>query len=136
MAWLRKTFRNTLWITMGTAAGFAVVLAASGRWIIRVWATSAAVPTETLVLLMCVWVVISTFMNNTAIVLNAKGETRLLAWSSVLAAALNLVLSIWLVQRIGAAGVILGTIISYIAVLVVPQTLKARKVLYVGGGAD
>jgi O-antigen/teichoic acid export membrane protein len=130
MRWVRMTFRRTLWITMGAAAFFAIILATTGRWIIRVWATNAAVPTEMLLLLMCLWVLISSFMNNTAIVLNAKGETRLQAWCSVAAAVLNLVLSIYLVQRIGAIGVILGTILSYAAVLIVPQTLQAWRIVY------
>ena len=89
----------------------------------------AAVPTEQLLLLMCIWVLISTFMNNTATVLVAKGETRLQAWCSLAAAVLNLALSIYWVQRIGAAGVILGTIVSYFVILVGPQTWKVYHVL-------
>jgi O-antigen/teichoic acid export membrane protein len=127
--WVRTTFRRTMWITMGTGFGFVVVFAILGRWMIRVWATQAAVPSETLILLMCLWVLISTFMNNTAIVLASRGKTRAQAWLSIVAAALNLVLSIWLVQRIGSEGVILGTILSYLIVLVIPQTVIAREVL-------
>jgi len=97
---------------------------------IRIWATSAAVPGELLMVLMCVWVLISTFMNNTATVLVSKGATRMQAWCSVGAAVLNLGLSIWLVQRIGPVGVILATVLSYLAVLVVPQTVQAWRVLY------
>lgn len=129
LPWVRRTFRHTMWITMGTALGFAALFAVLGRWIIRIWATNAAVPDETLMLLMCAWVLVSTFMNNTATVLVAKGETRLQAWCSVGAAALNLWLSIWLVQRIGSKGVILGTILSYLIVLVVPQTWQTGQVL-------
>ncbi len=129
LSWVRRAFRHTMWITMGTAASFAILLALAGRWMIRVWATQAAVPGEALMLLMCIWVIISTFMNNTATVLVSRGETRLQAWCSVGAAALNLALSIWLVQRIGSSGVILGTIVSYLIVLVVPQTWQAMRVL-------
>ncbi|HLH37381.1 MAG TPA: oligosaccharide flippase family protein [Alloacidobacterium sp.] len=129
MAWVRQTFRRTMWITMGTAFGFSVLFALAGRWIIRVWATNAAVPSQTLMLMMCVWVIISTLMNNTAVVLFAKGETRLQAWLGLFAAALNLALSILAVQHIGSVGVILGTILSYLAVLVVPQSILAWKVL-------
>lgn len=133
LPWVRQAFRRTMWLTMGTASGFAVLFAVLGRWIIRIWATNAAVPGETLMLLMCVWVLISTFMNNTSTVLVARGETRLQAWLGVAAAALNLALSIWLVQRIGAEGVILGTIASYLIVLILPQTALALNVL--GGKA-
>jgi len=129
LPWVRRTFWRTMWITMGTAFAFALLFAVMGRWMIRIWATNAAVPGETLMLLMCAWVLISTFMNNTAIVLVAKGETRLQAWLGLLAAGLNLLLSIWLVQRLGSVGVILGTILSYAVVLIVPQTILAWSVL-------
>jgi O-antigen/teichoic acid export membrane protein len=80
-------------------------------------------------LLMCAWVLISTFMNNTATVLVAAGETRLQAWCSIAAAILNLALSIYWAQHIGAEGVILATIVSYLLILVGPQTWKVMRVL-------
>jgi O-antigen/teichoic acid export membrane protein len=129
LAWVRRTFRRTMWVTMSIALGCSVSFALAGRWIIRVWAGQAAVPTQELLLLMCVWVILSTFMNNTATVLVAKGETRLQAWCALVAAALNLGLSIYWVQRIGAVGVILGTIVSYAVVLVGPQTWKVYRVM-------
>jgi O-antigen/teichoic acid export membrane protein len=129
LAWIRQTFRRTMAITMGIAVAASVLFALAGQWIIRIWASRAAVPSEELLLLMCVWVLISTFMNNTATVLVAKGETRLQAWCSLAAAALNLALSIYWVQRIGAPGVILGTIVSYLILLVGPQTLQTYQIL-------
>jgi O-antigen/teichoic acid export membrane protein len=72
---------------------------------------------------------LSTFMSNTAIVLVAKGKTQLLAWRGLAAAALNIGLSIYWVKRIGAPGVILGTIVSYLLVLFIPQTMSCYHVL-------
>ena len=129
MAWVRRAFKRTLLITMGISFILATIFAVAGRWAIRIWASSAAVPSEGLMLLMCVWVLLSTFTNNTATVLVAKGETRLQAWCSLGAAVVNLILSVYWVQRIGAPGVILGTIVSYLVVLVIPQTWKAFRVL-------
>jgi len=129
MQWVRNTFRRTMLLTMGSVLAFCLIFAWGGRTIIRIWASSAAVPTEGLLLLMCVWILISTFMNNTATVLVAKGQTRLQAWCSLGAAAINLALSIYWVQRIGAIGVILGTIVSYLLVLVIPQTMLCYSIL-------
>ncbi|HEX5282529.1 MAG TPA: lipopolysaccharide biosynthesis protein [Bryocella sp.] len=122
LGWVRQAFWRTMWLTMAVATGCAILFVFAGRWLIGVWAGKAAVPTESLILLMCLWVLISTFMGNTATVLVAKGRTKLLAWCSLLAAGLNLALSIYWVQRIGALGVILGTIVSYLAVLTPVQT--------------
>ena len=47
----------------------------------------------------------------------------------MIAAAVNLGLSIVLVQHIGSVGVIAGTILSYLLVLVVPQSLILHSVL-------
>ncbi len=130
MAWIRSTFRKTMFLTMGVAFVCCMVFLVAGRTLIRYWAGPAVVPSPRLLLWMCVWVMISTFMNNTATVLAAKGDTKLQAWCSVGAAVMNLVLSIWLVQRIGSVGVLLGTILAYIFVLLVPQTLQTWKALY------
>jgi O-antigen/teichoic acid export membrane protein len=129
LLWIRQTFRHTMALTMGIALAASLLFALAGRWIIRIWASRAAVPTEELLLLMCVWVLISTFMNNTATILVAKGETRSLAIVGLIAAAANLALSIYWVQRIGAPGVILATIVSYLILLVGPQTWKVYQVL-------
>jgi hypothetical protein len=45
---------------------------------------------------------------------------------SILAAVVNIALSIALVRHIGSVGVIGGTILSYLFVLVVPQSLIVR----------
>lgn len=128
-SWVRSTFRKIMTITMSVAVFLAAFFAVTGNWIIRVWATEAAVPNRSVTLLMSLWVVISTYMNNTATVLASRGRTQVQAWCSLAAAVMNLVLSIWLVQRVGAAGVILGTIVSYATVLIIPQTIETRNVL-------
>jgi O-antigen/teichoic acid export membrane protein len=114
-AWVRHDLR---WIR-----------ATLGKVIIRIWAGPSAVPSQMLLVLMCAWILISTFMANTATVLAATDNARLQARLSLIAAGINLAASIWLVQRIGPAGVLLGTIGSYLLVLIVPQTWKAMQVL-------
>jgi len=127
--WIRRTLNLVMLVTMGAAGAACTIFILWGKPIIRLWAGSAAVPDQTLILLMCLWIMISTFMANTSTVLLATNNTRMLAWLSVLAAVLNLATSIWLVQRIGSIGVILGTIGSYGVVLVIPQTWQVLKVL-------
>jgi len=130
IAWVRRTFRRIMVITMGLAVAAAAILAFLGRWIIGFWATPAAVPGETLMLLMCAWILISSFMNNTVTILLAKGAIRLQAWLALGVGVLNIPLSIWFVQHLGSAGAILGTILAYLIVLVVPQSILAWRVLY------
>jgi O-antigen/teichoic acid export membrane protein len=129
MEWIRKTYRHAMRLTVGVAVAFCAFFAVLGRTIIYYWAGSAAVPEERLVLAMCLWFVLSTVMNNQACLLVAANEIRLQAWVSMLAAALNLAATIWLVQRIGTVGVILGTVVSYLLIIVGPQSWKVRQVL-------
>lgn len=127
--WVRSTYRQTMWATMLFASAFCLVFLLFGKSFIRIWASPEAVPSEGLLIAMCVWTLISTMMNNEATVLVAANEIRLQTWLSLVAAAVNLFLSILLVQRIGAIGVILGTIVSYVLVLIGPQTWKTIDVL-------
>ena len=78
---------------------------------------------------MATWAVISGCMTAESCLLAAVGRTCVQGLLSVIAAAVNLAISIVLVQRIGAVGVITGTILSYLFVLVVPQSLIVRNVL-------
>lgn len=129
LGWIKKTFARMMAATMSAALVFTLIVAFYGRTIIRHWAGQAAVPAESLILMMCVWVLISTLMNNTGCVLVAINETRIQAWASVAAAVVNLISTIWLVQRIGVLGVIIGTVFSYLFVLVIPQTWQLFRTL-------
>ncbi len=77
---------------------------------------------------MGVWAVISGFMNVESCLLAALNQVREQAFLSVAAAIVNITLSVALVKHIGSLGVIVGTIVSYLFVLVVPQSIIVRRV--------
>lgn len=128
-AWIQKTYWRVMKLTMGVTAAFCVLFILFGRTIIRYWAGAAAVPPASLIVAMCAWILICTLMNNESCLLVAANEIRLQAWAGVIAAIVNLAATIWMVQRIGVLGVIMGTIFSYLLVLVGPQTWKVAQVL-------
>jgi len=105
----------------------ALALVLCGRPLIRLWAGPAAVPGAALLLAMAIWAVVNGFMSMESCLLAALNRTREQAALSILAAAMNLGLSLGLVRHIGSLGVIGGTIISYLIVLVVPQSLIVRS---------
>ncbi len=125
--WIRRTFSMVMRGTVVLNLCCVVLLLAFGRTLIRVWAGPAAVPTFLLLLAMAVWALISGFMSVESCLLAALNRTREQAGLSIVAAVVNLVLSIALVRHIGALGVIGGTILSYLLVLVVPQTMIVRS---------
>jgi O-antigen/teichoic acid export membrane protein len=122
ITWIRSTFAIVMRTTIALNVAWAVFLLAFGRLGIGLWAGPAAVPPRSLLLAMAFWSVIAGFMTAQSCLLGALNHTRVQAVASVLAAIVNVALSIVLVVRIGSLGVILGTIISYVVVLVVPQS--------------
>lgn len=126
--WIRKTFATTMrWIVVLNllCAGALILL---GRDFIHIWAGAAAVPRFSLLCAMAVWIVVNGFMSVESCLLAALNRTRGQAMLSVCAAVMNIALSLVLVHHIGALGVIGGTILSYMAILVVPQSLIVRNV--------
>jgi O-antigen/teichoic acid export membrane protein len=129
LEWMRRAFAVTMRGTLALTAMFAVVLVLAGQALVRWWAGSTAVPSRTLLAAMAVWAVISGCMTVESCLLAGTNRTHEQGVLSIAAALVNLGLSIFLVQRIGAVGVILGTILSYLLVLVVPQSLLVRRAL-------
>ena len=127
--WIRRTFSLTMKGTVAFNLAGVIVLVLFGRTVIRAWAGPAAVPTSYLLVAMGVWMLIGGFMSVESCLLAALSRTREQAVLSIIAAILNIALSIALVQHIGALGVIGGTILSYLFVLVVPQSLIVRGLL-------
>jgi O-antigen/teichoic acid export membrane protein len=125
-AWIRRTFSVTIKGTLALNLACVTALVLFGRTLIRVWAGPAAVPTSYLLLAMGVWGLISGFMSVESCLLAALNRIREQALLSIVAAILNIALSIALVRHIGSLGVIGGTILSYLLVLVVPQSLIVR----------
>ena len=69
--------------------------------------------------------------------LNAMGKVRVQAWAGLLAAILNVILSVWWARAHGAAGVIAATVVTYAAIVLLPTTVVAnqtRRALQRNGG--
>ncbi len=124
--WIRRTFAITMKGTLALNLSCVLVLLFCGRSVIRLWAGPAAVPSRYLLLAMGFWAIINGFMSVESCLLAALNRVREQAILSIIAAAVNIALSLLLVRRIGSLGVIGGTILSYLLVLVVPQTLIVR----------
>lgn len=127
-SWIRRAFAGTMKAILALNLLCALGLVCLGRAFIRIWAGAAAVPDWSLVWAMAVWIVIGGLMNVESCLLAALNRTRGQAALSICAAILNVALSVTLVRSIGALGVIGGTILSYLTVLVIPQTAIVRSV--------
>jgi O-antigen/teichoic acid export membrane protein len=127
--WIRGAFRFTLRASILLNLGCLILVVSWGRILIRIWAGAAAVPSYALLLAMALWALISGVMSAESCLLAALNQTREQAVLSVVAAAANILLSILMVKRVGSVGVILGTILSYLSILLIPQSLMVRRLL-------
>jgi O-antigen/teichoic acid export membrane protein len=127
--WVRKTYRTFMKYTMTGVVAMAIVLALTGRLIIRVWATQAAVPPTSLLWLMAAWAVMYSFTTNQACLLAATRRIGLQAIMASATALMDIVLSIYLVKRMGPTGAIIGTLASYLVFIIVPQAWEVRNIL-------
>jgi O-antigen/teichoic acid export membrane protein len=78
---------------------------------------------------MCVWIVICVFTTNQSCLMGATFRVNKQAISSPLSAVANLALSIYWVKTMGTAGVVLGTIVSYLIFIVAVQAWEVRRIL-------
>ena len=129
MTWLRNAYRHANRSSLLAVGAVALLIGVAGRPLIRWWAGSAAVPGAHLLWLMAFWALLVSITTNQAVLLTATSRLKLEAVVAVLAAIANLYLSIHLVTRIGSAGVILATILSFLFLMVGPQEWEVRRVL-------
>ena len=73
-AWVRRSFRMNFGLTIGSAFLLTLPLMFFGRWIIRVWAGSAAVPSSDLLLCMGIWSLIYGATISQSCVLASAGQ--------------------------------------------------------------
>lgn len=129
LVWIRKTYSRIMRGSLLAVGAAAVLIGLFGRLLIRVWAGQAAVPGTLLLWLMCVWVVLLSYTVNQAMLLAATRRIGIQALSSTVAAIVNISLSIYLVRLIGAPGVLIGTLVSYILFIWAPQGYEVRNIL-------
>jgi O-antigen/teichoic acid export membrane protein len=125
--WVRRSFRVNLKITIISSLLLGLPLVVFGRWIIEIWAGSAAVPSSALLVWMGIWSVIYGAMNSQSCLLASSGRIKGQVFYSLVAAAVNLGLSLALVQKFGVVGVIIGTVGAFLICVVVPQSLQVER---------
>lgn len=129
MVWVRSNYRRMMNGSILAVGLTAVGIGLFGRQIIRVWAGPAAVPSAPLLWSMCFWAVLMSITINQALLMAATQRIQLQAVTASLAAVVNLAFSIILVQRLGAIGVLIATIGSYIVFILAPQEWEVRRIL-------
>jgi O-antigen/teichoic acid export membrane protein len=135
IAWARTTLRRSVRAALFIAVPAAILFVTFGGWIIQIWVGDAVIAPFPLLLGLGIWTIQSSVGQSVAMLLNGANEVRLQAFAAAVMAIANLGLSIWLTARIGVAGVVWGTVITYGALVLVPMAAYVPGVLRRIGGA-
>ena len=127
--WVSRTFHLNLALGMAFTAVAVVGIAFVAQPFIGWWAGPAVVPSLALIGWMAAWSLINAFTNPIACLLASASHLRAQILYSALSTVSNVVLSILLVQRWGAVGVIAATVISYAVFVCVPVYVDAERLL-------
>ena len=124
--WVKRVYLKTLSSLLAATTLFVLTLAYSYQSIVTAWLGHAIKADPGLIVGMMCWVVVTVAVHTTEMVLRARGLAALLTKCMVAMMFINLPISIFLVNRIGPAGAIWGTVIGYIACLLLPYFLAIR----------
>ena len=105
LAWIRAAYSRNRWMTFAVLTLGCGILLGAGQRIILWWAGAAAVPSTTLLRLMCLWMIIFAITLNQSCLMGATSRMKKQAVFSVVAAVVNLVLSILWVKTVGSSRV-------------------------------
>ena len=125
--WIRRTFLKTLQLSLAVTVPFALVLFLFGGKIIELWAGPDVIPSTSLLAGMSIWSVLVVVGSVAAALLNGLHVVGFQAVSSVLMATSNVLISIYLVQQIGVTGAILGSILAYVTLTLIPYWYYIRR---------
>lgn len=125
--WIYKSFMRSLKLSVAIAAPISVVTLVCGPWIIDQWVGKDINPTWDLLIGLFFWSLLTILGGNFAALMNGLGVIKFQAVASVAMAAVNIILSIWLVQIIGVSGAIWGSVLSLTFVLYLPSVLFLRQ---------
>lgn len=126
--WVARILRRSLLITGACALVAAIVFVAFGPSAIGAWSAGRVHPGFLLLLGLGCWIVLGTGGAAVAMVLNAAHIVSFQVICSLLMAFANLGLSIFLAQRIGVAGLIWGTVISYALFVALPYVFVVPRI--------
>jgi O-antigen/teichoic acid export membrane protein len=117
-AWAKRTFRRSMFLTFFFTIALNTVLVIACPAILRHWTGQAIMPQYSLLLLLGIWGVITGVSTAVSMFLNAAGIVRFQASLAVVMATMNITISIFLTRRIGISGVVAGSIIAQIIIMI------------------
>ena len=134
--WVRATLRRSLGAALGITVLPSLLLIVIAPPLLHLWVGDDVDPPLSMLVAMALWAVVSSISNALAMFFNGASAIRFQVIIATGMAALNLVLSIVLVQSIGIAGPMWGSVVAQSLIVLLPELIVIRRVLrHPHGGA-
>jgi O-antigen/teichoic acid export membrane protein len=127
--WIRNALFRSLKLAAGVSISLGTVLVIFGSQIIHVWVGSSIHTTPLLLAGLGIWSVVMAVSMALAVFCNGLSIIRFQLLVAVLGSLSNIALSIHLTHRIGIPGVVYGSILSQIFVILIPSAFYIRHYL-------
>jgi O-antigen/teichoic acid export membrane protein len=127
--WVRSTLRRSALLTLGVTGLSSLVLLVLARPVLDIWAPDVRPPSQSLLLAMALWAVVSTCSTAIAMYFNGANIIRFQVVVAIVMAASNLALSIVLVNAWGAPGPVWASVIAQTGVVLIPELIVIRPSL-------
>ncbi len=131
--WVRRTLRRSITLAAVINIPSALILVVAGPFILHLWLGDKAYeivhPTTLLLVGFGTWTIMNTLNGPFAMLLNGANVVGFQAVGSTLMAIANVTLSIILVQHIGVAGAVYGSVIAQFFFILLPQIWYVRRFL-------
>ncbi len=111
-AWIRKTLRRSIAISIGISVPLGIFLVVFGTRILHLWVGPKINPSLTLLIGLGVWCVLVSLSSTLATFLNGLSIMSFQVKVALFASIVNISLSIYLTRRIGIPGVLYGSILT------------------------
>jgi O-antigen/teichoic acid export membrane protein len=128
--WVRKTLLRSLRVALLVGVPTSAALVLCGQWFIRVWTGDAKMtPTWPLLIAFGLWSVSNVITGAVGMLLNGANRMRFHMTVHALMAVVNVALSIALAKAVGLAGVLYGTVLSQVLVILIPSAIYVPRLL-------
>lgn len=131
LRWMRVAAVRYLSVTFGVAIFGVVFLAFFYKQILSLWVGVDVLPTRGTVMWMSIWTVVLSIQWPIISLLNGVGRLRVVTLLYLLAAVLNIFLSIFLIKAVGVSGGVVASVLSILTIVLFPS---ARELILVVKG--
>lgn len=128
-AWVKRTLLRSLLTVLVIAGIPCVIFASFGKTIIEIWAGPSVLPQRNLLIALSAWTIISASGNAVAMFLNGANIVKFQVLCASLMAPIAVLIKFLLTPQLGISGVVWGTLIAYVPLVVLPMSLYIPHIL-------